>query len=161
MGLMTASSGLTNSKLALANATADQVSNGRTFYAGDKALKTGSLQERGQFQYAGGVGSGVFDDIPYIALNDIPEGIYRKNGAAWAPEVRAPSSQVGGVIQKNVTGTFTVTSPFIEEGLCYGRGRVTYSVSGNVITFTLYGGCQRSGWAHFEERSTTFRVIIG
>lgn len=152
--------GLTNSKLALANATADQVSSGRTFYAGDKALKTGSLQERGQFQYAGGVGSGVFDDIPYIALNDIPEGIYRKNGAAWAPEIRAQSAQVGNIIPKNVTGTLTVNSPLADNNY-RGRARVTYSVSGNVITFTLIAGCQHKNWAHFEESQTTFQVVIG
>ena len=72
------------SRLALANATADQVSNGRTFYAGDKTLKTGSLQERGQYQSVNTVGQGS----GYIAINNIPEGIYRKNGESWAPEIR-------------------------------------------------------------------------
>lgn len=35
--------GLSNSRLALANATAADVAEGKTFYAGDKALKTGTL----------------------------------------------------------------------------------------------------------------------
>ena len=76
--------GIGLTKLALANATADQVSNGRTFYAGNKTLKTGSLQERGQQQTVNTIGAGS----GYIAINNIPEGIYRKNGADWAPEIR-------------------------------------------------------------------------
>lgn len=71
-------------KLALANAAADRVSSGYTFYAGDKLLKTGSLPERGQQQTVNTIGAGS----GYIAINNIPEGIYRKNGADWAPEIR-------------------------------------------------------------------------
>lgn len=71
-------------KLELANAAADRVSSGYTFYAGDKLLKTGSLPERGQQQTVNTIGAGS----GYIAINNIPEGIYRKNGADWAPEIR-------------------------------------------------------------------------
>lgn len=45
--LLTPSYGLTNGKLELANATAAQVMFGRTFYAGNKELKTGTLSLTG------------------------------------------------------------------------------------------------------------------
>lgn len=78
--------GLGNSRLKQATAEADMVSEDATFYAGDKTLKTGTLVERGQAQTAGSMGGGGNSD--YYAFNDIPEGIYRKNGADWAPEIR-------------------------------------------------------------------------
>ena len=94
MGLMTASSGLTKRKLALATATPDKVSADATYYAGDKTLKTGTLVERGTNQNAGGIGSGGSGSSAYIAFNKIPEGIYRANGTEWGPEIRAPSVDV-------------------------------------------------------------------
>lgn len=55
--LLTPSYGLTNSKLELANATAAQVMSGRTFYAGNKELKTGTLSLTGNAS-TGDVASG-------------------------------------------------------------------------------------------------------
>lgn len=78
--------GLGNSRLKQATAGADMVSEDATFYAGNKTLKTGTLAELGQAQTAGSIGGGGNSD--YYAFNDIPEGIYRKNGADWAPEIR-------------------------------------------------------------------------
>nr|DAE23923.1 MAG TPA: hypothetical protein [Myoviridae sp. ctool15] len=94
MGLMTASSGLTKRKLALATATPDKVSADATYYAGDKTLKTGTLVERGTNQNAGDIGAGGSGSSAYIAFNKIPEGIYRANGAEWGPEIRASSVDV-------------------------------------------------------------------
>lgn len=88
MGLMTASGGLTNRKLALATATPDKVSADATYYAGDKNVKTGTLIERGTDQYAGGIGGGGSGSSAYVALNKIPEGIYRANGTERGPEIR-------------------------------------------------------------------------
>lgn len=45
MALMAASGGLSNGKLALATATPDQVLEGRTFYAGDRFIKTGRMPD--------------------------------------------------------------------------------------------------------------------
>lgn len=65
---------------------------GKTFTSASGVNLTGTLVDRGQYQYAGGVGNGF--SIPedaeseYIALNKIPEGAYFSNGADWAPEVR-------------------------------------------------------------------------
>lgn len=48
--------------------------------------------DRGQYQYAGGVGSGTDENGKYFGLNKIPEGFYSSNGADWAPEVRVDMS---------------------------------------------------------------------
>ena len=45
--LMGPATGLVNSKLALADAGAENVLSGKKFYAGDKVIKTGSMPNRG------------------------------------------------------------------------------------------------------------------
>lgn len=95
-GTMASAGGLTADKIAQgqsafgidgtytsdATATAAQMTSGATAYV--KGVKvTGSLVERGQAQY-GTYGSGS----NYVSINALPEGIYRSNGAAWAPEAR-------------------------------------------------------------------------
>lgn len=83
--LMIPGGGLTKSKLLLANANPSDVSSEKGFYSnGSKELQTGTLVERGTDQYSSGVGKGS----GYIALNGIPEGIYRSNGEDWSPEIR-------------------------------------------------------------------------
>ena len=47
MGLMTAGGGLTNSKLALATLSPNSALDGKTFYAGDKTLKVGTMPNLG------------------------------------------------------------------------------------------------------------------
>ena len=47
MALMTASGGLSNGKLALATAGAGDVLSGKTYYSGDKDLKTGEMPNNG------------------------------------------------------------------------------------------------------------------
>lgn len=93
--LMIPGGGLTKSKLLLANANPSDVSSGKGFYSnGSKELQTGTLVERGTSQNAGGIGSGGSGSSAYIALNKIPEGIYRSNGESWAPEIRVNRSDV-------------------------------------------------------------------
>lgn len=75
------------------NASPGNVLQGITFTSTNGVNLTGTLINRGQFQYAGGVGSGFdgLEDDPeseYIAFNKIPEGAYFSNGADWAPEIR-------------------------------------------------------------------------
>lgn len=62
MGLMTASGGLSNSKLALANAGTEDVLSGKTYYAGDKNLKTGDMPNNGA--WSSYVGQGESTTIP-------------------------------------------------------------------------------------------------
>lgn len=147
------------SRLALANAAADLVSNGRTFYAGDKTLKTGTVMERGQYQYAGGIGGGGSGSDAYVSFNDIPEGIYRKNGNTWAPEIRASKVEVCdylGVPEStvyNFGGTvkgsgYTLaqgygTGSFVIRGLPFARMEVneqngaTASYENGTLTITM------------------------
>lgn len=105
MGLMTASSGLTKRKLALATATPDKVSADVTYYAGDKMMKTGTLVERGASQYAGQVTNAGSGSNAYIAFGKIPEGIYRANGTSYGPEIRASKTTVGQVLRGLATAT--------------------------------------------------------
>lgn len=166
MGRMGASGGLTKSKLELATAVESEVSQGKTFYAGDKNLKTGTLVERGTAQNAGGIGSGGSGSSAYIAFNRIPEGVYRANGTDWGPEIRALRTDVVPQINlvrtqiatRGVYGndTYTITlNQEIKNGLLFissGRGAtdacqidsVTIN-SGSLSTlnytkFTGYGG---------------------
>ena len=121
MGLQSASGGLTKRKLELATAVESEVSQGKTFYARDKTLKTGTLVERGTAQNAGGVGSGGSGSSAYIAFNRIPEGVYRANGTDWGPEIRALRTDV--VPQINLVRT---------QGVNRGvYGNDTYSVTLN------------------------------
>lgn len=93
--LMNPGGGLTKSKLLLANANPSDVSQGKSFYSnGNKELQTGTLVERGTSQNAGGIGSGGSGSSAYIALNRIPEGIYRSNGQDWAPEIRVNRNDI-------------------------------------------------------------------
>lgn len=91
MGLMDPSGGLSGGKLALANATPGDVIAGKTFYSGNKELKTGTLVERGS----------IIDSISSGSepgLNDIyvrfPPGAYRTNASSGYPEIKVPKLQV-------------------------------------------------------------------
>lgn len=146
MGLQSASGGLTKSKLELATAVESEVSQGKTFYAGDKNLKTGTLVERGTAQNAGGIGSGGSGSSAYIAFNKIPEGIYRANGTDWGPEIRALRTDVVPQINlvrtqgvnRGVYGndTYTVTlNQEIKNGLLFiSSGRGTASLQIDSVT---------------------------
>ncbi|PWM61303.1 MAG: hypothetical protein DBX91_03865 [Subdoligranulum variabile] len=66
MGLMTAGGALTTSKLALANATEGDVLKGKKFYAAGKALREGTMPNRGAWSPKVGPGESVA----------IPQGYY-------------------------------------------------------------------------------------
>ena len=196
---------------ASANATASQVLEGRTFYAQNKTLKTGTMPsritvgkngvvgissvhpnvpvsrgsncqlnvntsgeewlsigvpegyyngvsssyvgvptshaksaldwptERGQYQYAGGIGSGTDENGRFYALNNIPEGIYRKNGADWAPEIRISEETYLDYVPGGNRGAWTGlvnpgSSITIPAGYHNGSGKVTARYAGPIIT---------------------------
>ena len=85
-----------------ANAEADHLANGKTAWVNGKKI-TGKLLERGQYQYGG-----VAWCSTYFAINALPEGIYRKGGADWAPEARCTAEQIRNVLgiteNKIITG---------------------------------------------------------
>ena len=60
----------------------------------DSIKITQNIPNRGEYQMAGGVGSG--DD--YIALNKIPYGYYPQSSNGWAPEIRAKKTDVANHI---------------------------------------------------------------
>lgn len=75
MSLMVAGSGLTERKLLMSTALPSDVISGKTFYSGDKSLKTGTLIERG----------GSVAAQSYVLYNSnvflrFPQGAYRTNG---------------------------------------------------------------------------------
>ena len=137
--------GLTKSKLLLANATPDYVSEGKTFYAQDKILKTGTLVERGQYQNAGGIAGGDF--LAYYAFQNIPEGIYRNNGASGAPEVR---------YDKGLTLDFILKATPISvrwAALAYNSGRLQtdFSVEANKVYLVVAQASARDqNWGYTE-----------
>lgn len=71
-----------------ADATENQIAEGSSAWVNGRRLK-GNLPERGQYQYGGTAWCDT-----YFAINALPEGIYRKNGAAWAPEARCTADQL-------------------------------------------------------------------
>ena len=120
-----------------ATATANQISSGKIAYVKGSKI-TGTLAERGQSQYGNfGQGNG------YVAINALPEGIYRSNGAAWAPEARIATSTLASgiglnasVIKKGVsilgiTGSFEgyVSNPlYLFKNGSYGGGQSGISI---------------------------------
>lgn len=138
--LMNPGGGLTKSKLELATAVESEVSQSKTFYAGDKNLKTGTLVERGTAQNAGGIGSGGSGSSAYIAFNKIPEGIYRANGTDWGPEIRAITTDVIDYVASNYSWQ---TMKHVAEDLQF----LQFSNSANDTCSWLGRSCSRSSSA--------------
>lgn len=101
-----------------ATAAANQISSGKTAWVNGKKV-IGTLTERGQYQNGGAAFTGS-----YFAINSMPEGIYRKNGASWAPEARCTADQL-----RNVLG---ITANKIKSGQSIA------GVSGNVKEYAYY-----------------------
>lgn len=101
-----------------ANAAANQISSGKTAWVNGKKV-TGTLTERGQYQNGGAAFTGS-----YFAINALPEGIYRSNGASWAPEARCTADQL-----RNALG---ITAGKIKSG------QAIAGVSGNVKEYAYY-----------------------
>ena len=153
------------SRLALANATADLVSNGRTFYAGDKTLKTGTVMERGQYQYAGGIGGGGSGSDAYVSFTDIPEGIYRKNGNTWAPEIRADKQDVIESLNPRPVYAFSCTggrqaNPFVDTDYVSASGLGSQWQGSNGTVTIEKAGYYTVAAAHYREVSSSPRFVF-
>ena len=98
--------------------SASDLLTGKTANDSNGEKVNGTMPNRGEYQMAGGVGSG--DD--YIALNKIPYGYYPQSSNGWAPEIRAKKSAVANhigltankIVAGNticgITGTVTIQS---------------------------------------------------
>lgn len=113
---MYAGGGLSNGKLALANAALAEVLSGKTFYSGDKTLKTGTMPNRGAW-------NGVYSNADVT----IPKGYHNGSGKV---------SVDGG--NRGAWGT-TINpggSAIIPKGWHNGSGKVTANPASSVISFT-------------------------
>lgn len=114
--------GLSDAKLAAANAEPGDVRTGKKFYAGDKTIKTGTLPVHNV-----SIGSYIDfwtnspDGQKYIDINKISEGIYESTGAEYSPQVRAPAELFGNATADRVMKNTTFTSV---NGAC---------ISGNLV----------------------------
>lgn len=125
--LLNIDGGIPKSLLKQITASSGDVLSGKKILSSSGKLLTGTLANRGQYQTAGGIGGG--GDGTYYAFNDIPEGVYRKNGATWAPEVRYDKS-------KTLDYILSATSVSVGwKALAYNSGRyqVSFSVSPNKV----------------------------
>lgn len=67
---------------------------------------TGSMVDRGLYQYGTSFGNGNDGSNDYVAFNALPEGYYHSNGNSWAPEIR----MIRSTFKNNVINYFGIAS---------------------------------------------------
>lgn len=92
-----------NGKTIVGTFTSDATANASFMLSGRTAgingsMVTGTMPDRGNWQMTGGIGSAGSGSSAYLALNNIPEGYYHKDGLAWAPEIRVLYSDLANAI---------------------------------------------------------------
>lgn len=152
-----AGGGLTGAKLALANATEDEVFQGKTFYAGDKEIKTGRALSQATTVSASNLFNGqtaynnkgqlitgtALSQSVNVTANNIPSGVTAYN-------------QAGQRITGNGSGVFKYKS-----GSCFLNGSSkSISCDFHIWMVALYGGSWLSDCVLFtgtsNSGSTTF-----
>ena len=103
--------GLSDAKLAAANAEPGDVRTGKKFYAGDKTIKTGTLPVlcMGESHYIGRWQNPETKEV-FIQANTIPEGIYESDGNTWSPQINIPAELFGNAAASQVLAGVTFTS---------------------------------------------------
>lgn len=135
MGLQSASGGLTTSKLRLATASASDVVSPKTFYSGDKTLKTGAMTDFPQFS----------DSVVSVDRNDenakidvrIRPGAYRNTDSSGYSTVRGMSTLFNAVVSPESISQWSAV-------LSTSGGKLSHTFplyKGEVIMFVLHGAC--------------------
>lgn len=126
--------GVTSDEL---TANIEDVLEDRTYVGADTndEAGTGGMPYRGQYQYAGGWGSGS----DYFSFNNIPEGCYRAEGQDWAPEIRVNKDTfyqwIGYTDPSKVWDGYTIAG---KKGTMKVPSVVSFSVASvSGVTFTL------------------------
>ena len=147
MGLQSASGGLSKSKLEQATAVPADVVAPATFYAGDKELKAGTLQEM----------SSITDSVSFATDSAklyfrIPHGAYRTDGVAGYPEITSdrrgiaesltfvPIVIIGGAavrLSSNIDSNYVSGVYSTGGNVPYGNGALWNQNSTTNITLTL------------------------
>lgn len=140
MGLQSASGGLTKSKLQLATAVPGDVVAGKTFYAGDKDLKTGSIPDYGYEPFASKIGTYNPGDGNRLYL--------------YLPNADTSTQSLGGKITRSLCYPKREVTNILVGGqsiwqytqkLAYSSGRLSHTASmtaGQVILFVVHGACR-------------------
>lgn len=151
------SGGLSNRKLRQADAVADNVVEGKTFYAGDKALKTGTLPEYPNQN----VPANIWLTTNYVNFY-IPRGAYTFNGSIYTYVPNAdladklsitPASLIAGKTILGVTGSSWVPVVIIMSlastcgpasytdtrytRVSYGYGNISGGAGTDSVVFTV------------------------
>lgn len=129
--------GLTNSDLENATASASDVLRGKTFYAGNSTIKTGTIpvmthgEAKSISLWTNGSGA------KFIQGNTIPVGYYKSNGEDYSPQINIPASLFGNAARTDVLSgkTFTSSNGAALSGSMTNRGAWTGTVNpGSSIT---------------------------
>lgn len=140
----TAGGGLSNSKLALANAQTGEVLAGKGFYAGDKSLKKGTMENRGAWSTTlnpGGsvtIPKGYHNGAGRVSANNVQSQLKSGTvstsfaGSNWAQRNSLPcaGTVIGITAVRGSNNTYIAGS--INMYVPDGRG-VRFSISGNQI----------------------------
>lgn len=132
MGKMSAAGGLTKGKLELATATVGDVINGKKFYAGDKSLKKGTMENRGAWSATINPGDSA----------TIPAGYHNGAGRVNAnpASVKVATATIDGSGQYSGGRTFQAAGTVIMAGITHGDNPTYLNVtwSGSTIRVLEY-----------------------
>lgn len=160
MGLITTGGGLTNLRLRKANTQPSDVIWGKTFYAGDKNLKTGTLDDCPAISDA----ISLSNDGPSNLYARFPKGAYRTAASSGYPELRMPMHLALGAIPGGNKGSWGTTinpggSVAIPQGYHDGSGRVNANFPAMQDIIFIYDSDLSPYIAIFTYRNTEARFI--
>ena len=135
MSLMGTGSGLTNSKLRLANAQPRDVISGKKFYSGSKEVQTGTMQDMPKFP----------ETIKGVSRNDnnnkvgvqVTPGAYRATDSSGYVSITGMSTLFSDVVHVEKINVW-------KEALAYIGGKLSHTFvlsKGEVAVFVVHAAC--------------------